>query len=53
MKKALKQFIIKFAPQFCSFAIILANIVTLGCRRSFYQPRDPNGLLEFAQKSAK
>ena len=53
MKKVLKQFVIQFSPQLCSFAMMVAAIAVSGCKRNFYQPREPDGLAEFAEKLSR
>ena len=51
--KLLRKIIIKHSSLIASVVLFTATVAANGCRESWYQEKEPNGLMEFAEKNSK
>lgn len=50
MKKIIENLVVRYGKQLCSIAMVAAVASVNSCRGLFYQPEEPEGLLELAKK---
>lgn len=48
MKSRIKKMLVKYGKAVCAVAVSLASVSSLCCRGHWYQPKEPDGLKEFA-----
>ena len=53
MKSKINWLIMRYGKQLCSIAMISAILTTSQCRVLFYQPIEPDGLLEFVENKRR
>ena len=50
MKEKLMKIICKYGCKLCAVAVLVAPLATQACKTKYYQPKEPEGLREFAMK---
>lgn len=53
VKKVFNAFVAKYGVYLCSLAVIIAGYSINGCKKSFYQPKEPDGLADFVKANIK
>lgn len=50
MKSKLMSLICKYGFRLCAFAAVVAPLASQTCKTRYYQPKEPDGLTQFADK---
>ena len=47
----LRKLVVKAGRLLCACSVVISPLVVEGCKTRYYQPKEPDGLEEFAKKS--